>query len=123
MRLRIPSSVPIVSAAFLLITIAACNNQSNPDEIRQRTAQATETVRQDTKAVVDGVREGMGRDGAVNINKASREDLLSLPGVTDRDADRIIAERPFDSADDLVKRRIISQAEYDRIRDRVIAAR
>jgi competence protein ComEA len=109
--------------AFLLGLTVACSKQSSPDEIRQRTAQATETVRQDTKAIVDGVKEGMGHDGAVNINKASREDLLSLPGITDRNADRIIAERPFDRADDLVTRRIIPQAEYDRIRDRVIAAR
>jgi DNA uptake protein ComE-like DNA-binding protein len=123
MRLQILCPVLIASAAFLLITIAACNNQSNPDEIRQRTAQATETVRQDTKAVVDGVREGMGSNGTLNINKASRADLLSLPGITDRDADRIIAERPFASTEDLVNRRVVSEAEYDKIRDHIVADR
>jgi DNA uptake protein ComE-like DNA-binding protein len=66
----------------------------------------------------------MGRDNkAVNINKASREDLLSLPGLTEREADRIIADRPFDDTHDLVRRRIVSEAEYDKIHDRVIADR
>jgi DNA uptake protein ComE-like DNA-binding protein len=115
----------IFMLASLFTAITACtNNRDNPDEIRRRTAEATETMRRDTKAVVDGVKEGMGSDNkAININKASREDLLSLPGMTEHDADRIIAERPYDNADDLVRRRVIPGPEYDKIRDRVIAGR
>jgi DNA uptake protein ComE-like DNA-binding protein len=113
---------PLIVAGLFLST--ACTTKNNPDEIRRQTAQATETVRQDTKAVVDGVKEGMGRgNNAMNINKASRDDLLTLPGLSDREADQIIADRPFDDAHDLVKRRIVSQAEYDRIQDRIIANR
>jgi DNA uptake protein ComE-like DNA-binding protein len=107
-----------------LFAITACTTRDNPDEIRRRTAEATQTMRQDTKAVVEGVREGMGRsDKTVNINRASREDLLSLPGLTEHEADRIIAERPYDSARDLVKRQVISQGEYEKISDRVVAER
>lgn len=113
----------ILALASLLTVITACNNRGdNPDEIRRRTAEATETVRRDTKAVVDGVKEGMGSDNkAININKASRDELLTLPGMTEAEADRIIAQRPFDNVDDLVKRRVIPESEYDKIRDRVIA--
>lgn len=113
--------LPLVLASFLCGS--ACNNSNSPDQIRQRTAEATETMRRDTKAVVEGVKEGMHSDKAIDINKAPREELLSLPGVTDREADRIIAERPFGNADDLVRRRIVASSEYDRIRDRVIAGR
>lgn len=114
----------ILSVAALSLGLAACTNgHDNPDEIRQRTAEATATMRRDAKAVAEGVKEGMGHDGkAININKASREDLLTLPGVTEREADRIIAERPFEDAHDLVKRRVMSEAEYAKIRDRVIAS-
>jgi DNA uptake protein ComE-like DNA-binding protein len=109
--------------ALALIFLAACStNRDNPDEIRRRTAEATETMRRDTKAIVEGVKEGMGSDSkALNINKASREDLLTLPGVSERDADRIIAARPYGDAHDLVSRKVISAAEYDKIRDRIIA--
>jgi DNA uptake protein ComE-like DNA-binding protein len=118
-------SIFLATAALLTISaFTACNKSTdNPDEIRRRTAEATETVRQDTKAVVEGVKEGMGKsDRGINIDKASREDLLSLPGITDRDADRIIANRPYDDTHDLVKRHIVTQGEYDKIQDRVIAA-
>lgn len=114
----------LVLLALLLAAITACSNNSNkdnPDEIRQRTAEATETIRRDAKAVAEGVKQGMSSDKAININNASREDLLNLPGMTERDANRIIAERPFKNAHELVVRHLISEAEYDKIRDRVIA--
>jgi DNA uptake protein ComE-like DNA-binding protein len=105
--------------------VTACtdnrDNRDNPDEIRRRTAEATETMRRDAKAVAEGVKEGMGREKAININKASREDLLTLPDLTEHDADRIIAERPFENAHDLVTRHVVPESEYDKIRDRVIA--
>jgi DNA uptake protein ComE-like DNA-binding protein len=121
--MRILRSAFIVSfLVALLAGISACtNNGDNPDEIRRRTAEATETVRRDTKAIAEGVKEGMGHGKAVNINKGSREDLLSLPGITEHEADHIIASRPYDNADDLVSRHIIPQSEYDKIRDQVIA--
>lgn len=107
---------------LVLISVTACTTKDNPDEIRQRTAEATETVRRDAKAMAEGVKEGMGRDNkAINVNQASREELLTLPGVTEHEADRIISERPYDNAHDLVTRHVLPESEYDKIRDRVIA--
>jgi competence protein ComEA len=108
--------------AVLLTGLLACvGNKDNPDEIRQRTADATATMKRDAKAVAEGVKEGLGREKTININKASREDLLTLPGLTDRQADRIVADRPFTNAHDLVARHVMSDAQYDKIRERVIA--
>ena len=118
--------LPVLALVALLVGISACtsNRSDNPDEIRRRTAEATETLRQDTKAVVEGVKEGMSHDNKpIDINKASRADLLTLPGLTEREADRIIADRPFDTTHDLVKRRVISDSEYGKIEDRIIAGR
>jgi DNA uptake protein ComE-like DNA-binding protein len=64
----------------------------------------------------------MGRDKkAVNINRASREDLLNLPGISEHEADRIIAERPYDNTEDLVRRHVLPRQEYEKISDRIIA--
>ena len=112
----------VLILALPLATITACNTKENPDEIRRRTAEATETMRRDAKAVAEGVKEGMDRDKkAININNASREDLLSLPGISEHEADRIIAERPYDNTEDLVTRHVLPRAEYDKISDRIIA--
>ena len=113
----------ILLLAIPLAGVTACtDHRDNPDEIRQRTAEATETIRRDAKAMAEGVREGMRSDQkAIDINHASREDLLRLPDLTEHEADRIIASRPFHDAHDLVSRRVVTESEYDKIRDRVIA--
>jgi competence protein ComEA len=111
----------IAGLAVLLSVFVACASKDNPDEIRQRTAEATETVKRDATAMAEGVKEGLGRAKTINVNKASREDLLTLPGLTERQADQLVAHRPFQNAHDLVTRRIVSETEYDKIRDRVIA--
>jgi DNA uptake protein ComE-like DNA-binding protein len=113
----------MLAIAGLFLGVAACSNHDSPDEIRQRTADATATVARDAKALAEGVKEGIGREKTLNINKASREDLLTLPGITEHEADRIIASRPYDNAHDLVTRRVLPEAEYDKIRERVIADR
>jgi DNA uptake protein ComE-like DNA-binding protein len=113
----------IALLAMLFVSLSACTTKDNPDEIRRRTAEATETMRRDAKAVAQGVKEGMASDKTININKAPREDLLTLPGINEHYADRIIAERPFANAHDLVTRRVLSPAEYDKIRDRVTVDR
>jgi hypothetical protein len=46
---------------------------------------------------------------------------MALPGVTDPEADRVIAARPYDQPSDLVTRHILSKAQYDKISDRVTA--
>jgi DNA uptake protein ComE-like DNA-binding protein len=121
LNLRFPS---LIALTMLVASVTACTNTGdNPDQIRQRTAEATETMRRDAKAVAEGMKEGMSAGKTVNINKASREDLVSLPGFTEREADRIIADRPFADAHDLVKRHVLTEAEYARISDRIIADR
>jgi DNA uptake protein ComE-like DNA-binding protein len=120
-RTSLLRSVPVIALALIFASTTACTTKDNPDQIRQRTAEATETMRRDAKAVAEGVKEGMSSDKAININNATREDLLNLPGMTERDADRIIAERPFKSAHELVARHVISESEYDKISDRIIA--
>lgn len=110
-----------VIALASMFGFAACTTADNPDQIRRRTGEATATVKRDTKAIAEGVKEGLASQKTIDINSASRADLLTLPGITERVADRIIADRPFDNAHDLVKRHVLSEAEYSQIRERVIA--
>jgi len=116
--MRISLAVLGVAVAGCLLN-AGCGPKQNPDELRRETAQATSEAKQDAKAVVQGVREGLKGDKAVDLNDASRTELLDLPGVNAERADKIIADRPYGSSSDLVTRHILTQAEYDRIKDRV----
>ncbi len=61
----------------------------------------------------------------IDINRATRTQLIALAGIGEKTADRIIesrAEAPFANSDDLVTRRLLSANDYAAIRDLVTAS-
>lgn len=57
----------------------------------------------------------------IDINSASRDELMTLDGIGEVRADAIIRSRPFKLKTELVERRIIPEALYERIADKVAA--
>ena len=112
-----------IGGLTLVLVLAGCTRRDNPEELKEKTAQATENAKRDAKAVAEGIREGWKRDKPLDLNTATREQLLSLPGVSSSDADGIIAGRPYSAPNELLTRRIVSKADYDQFADRVTAKR
>jgi len=57
----------------------------------------------------------------IDLNTASRDDLMTLDGIGEVRADAIIRARPFKAKTELVERRLIPEALYDKIADKVMA--
>ncbi len=57
----------------------------------------------------------------IDLNSASRDDLMSLDGIGEVRANAIIRARPFKAKTELVERRLIPEALYDKIADKVMA--
>jgi competence protein ComEA len=110
-----------VSTILLLAALAGCTQPQNSQDLKEKTAQATAEVKRDAQAVAAGIREGWSRDKPLDLNTATKEQLLSLPGMTAAEADRVIAGRPYNEPGEVVTRRIMPKAEYDKIADRVTA--
>ncbi|MFZ0478205.1 MAG: helix-hairpin-helix domain-containing protein [Terriglobales bacterium] len=109
----------LLALAFMLAAIVSCTQKETPQQLRQQTAHATAEAKSDAQAIAQGIREGWSRDKPLDVNTATKDDLLSLPGMTDAEADRVIAHRPYNDRDELVTRKIVPRSEYDKISDRI----
>ncbi len=59
----------------------------------------------------------------VDINRATAVEIERISGIGKVFAARIVAGRPYANKAQLVTKRVLSQAMYDRIKDQIIAKR
>jgi competence protein ComEA len=59
----------------------------------------------------------------VDINNAPAPDLEALPGIGPVYAKKIVEGRPYKRKDELVQKKILPQATYDKIKDQIVTKR
>lgn len=62
-------------------------------------------------------------EARVDINHASIDELMKVPGMTRSWAGRIIRYRPYRAKSDLVDHGVVTSEVYERIKDYVVAHR
>ena len=98
-------------AAFLIISLAA-SLRSIPASAQSSAPQAAS---KSEPAPPPAAR--------VDINHASVDELLKIPGMTPTWAGRIVRFRPYRTKRDLLDQGVLSADVYDRIKDWIIAHR
>ena len=94
-------------------------SESDPDRIAElRAKQRSEE--QELKELQSQVKKAKSSDGLIDLNTASKEELMSINGISPNLAERIIAGRPYKNVDDLLKVKGIGTKTLEKTRPYVV---
>jgi competence protein ComEA len=122
----------LVLVAVVTVGAGCSDNQSAAEreaKIRDEVAAAAAKVKpelkqagRDIKAAAEGAKEGWNGTGdkPLDLNTADADQLAGLPGIGRGDAKRIIAGRPYRERHELVSKKILTEAEYAKVRGHVM---
>ena len=112
----------LLSALVLATSLSFAQNDQTGASTSSNQSTTTTTTKKARKSSTASDTSSK-TSGKLDLNTATKDQLMSLPGITDADAQKIIDGRPYRAKNQLLSKGIISKDEYAKIKGQIIAHR
>ena len=120
--MRLSAMRMMVAAAVAVPAVAAATPSGGPAAVDARTGLPASRVAAASPAAAAGPQQQRAAvQYYVDLNSASRKELMTLPGIGAGEADRIIAKRPYLTKTDLVSKEALPLGPFLSIKRLVVA--
>jgi competence protein ComEA len=109
MKIKMLSRIAGLACTTLLIGVFGFAQAPAKTPEEKKPAKSSDTMKGSTKHEV------------VDLNSATKDQLMTVPGVDEATADKIIAGRPYKSKNELKSKKIVPGAAYSKIAPHVVA--
>jgi predicted DNA-binding helix-hairpin-helix protein len=110
----------VLTAAVLLLSASLSSAIENKADAPQEAASTAKAPPKTTKGNMSAKHKAAAPIKLVDINTASKAELMKLPGVSAAAADKIIADRPLGSKAWLVSDKILPDITFQAIKHKIV---
>ena len=114
-------TLPMAARAQGTAPAGSSTMQSGSDAQAAPDAAKKEEPKAEKKAPKAKAKKAVPAAEKVDINTATKEDLMKLPGIGDAIADKIIAGRPYKAKSELVSKKMMTKSAYSKVSHMIIA--
>jgi len=111
----------LVTIVGLLSMFSFGQESSTTTTTKKETTKKSSSMSSDKMSDTKASDKKAAKASMVDINSATKDELVALPGIGDAYAQKIIDGRPYSNKAQLVSKKIVPKATYDQVKSQIVA--